>query len=205
MTGDALRSTAATVVVAALGLGVLSAWTSGLRAFTSEAARRIAVAEQPRALPEVPLEDASGRRFTWSALAGHPLLVAFVYTRCTGACPLLTARLRAIDRAVAGGRLPAGLRLVAITLDPAHDTRAVLAAHARAMGADGERWRFARTVGARDLAALTRAFGVVVIADGRGGLQHNVALHLVDGEGRLARILDADATPDALAAALASL
>jgi protein SCO1/2 len=68
-------------------------------------------------------------------------------------------------------------------------------------GADGKNWRFARVKDARELAALLQAFGVVVIADGRGDFQHNAAVHLLAADGRLARVLDATAEPQQVARA----
>ena len=63
----------------------------------------------------------------------------------------------------------------------------------RGYSADGRSWRFARVRDARDLAPLLRAFGIIVIPDAGGDFQHNAAVHLLDAEGRLARVLDLDA------------
>jgi len=61
--------------------------------------------------------------------------------------------------------------------------------HAEA-GADGEHWRIARVRSKADLAPLLAAFGVVVIADGLGGFEHNAAIHLLGRDGKLAEISD---------------
>ena len=45
---------------------------------------------------------------------------------------------------------------------------------------------------AEELDAMLATFGVVVIPDGSGEFQHNGAIHVVDRQGRLVRILDYD-------------
>ena len=54
----------------------------------------------------------------------------------------------------------------------------------------------------RDLGTLLETFGIVVIPDGAGDFQHNAAIHLLRTDGRLARVLDADATPTDLTRAV---
>jgi protein SCO1/2 len=93
------------------------------------------------------------------------------------------------------------VKLVSISFDPVGDSTQRLMEYATHYGADGEAWRLARPRDARELQSLLRAFGVVVIPDGAGGFQHNAAVHLLNADGRLARVLDADATPDDLARA----
>ena len=58
-------------------------------------------------------------------------------------------------------------------------------------GADGARWTIARPRGDM-LATMLDSFGVRVIPDEWGGYQHNVAVHMVDGQGRLGGIFDTD-------------
>ncbi|HKH93577.1 MAG TPA: hypothetical protein VKA54_17370, partial [Gemmatimonadaceae bacterium] len=53
--------------------------------------------------------------------------------------------------------------------------------------------------------ALLNAFGVIVIPASGGDFQHNAAVLLVDDEGRLARVLDADARPEDVASAVATI
>ena len=50
---------------------------------------------------------------------------------------------------------------------------------------------------------ILRSFGIVVIPDGRGDFQHNAAVHVVNGDGRLARVLDLSADPADIARAAA--
>jgi protein SCO1/2 len=67
------------------------------------------------------------------------------------------------------------------------------------MQADPLRWRFATVADAADLARLLKAFEVVVLPDGRGGLVHNGAIFVADPLGRLVQTYDLDRPDQALA------
>lgn len=158
--------------------------TEGFRVFTTEGARRLEVARSPRSLPAVVLEDQDGRRVGPEWLRGRVVLVEFVYTRCPTVCSTLGETFGRLSRA-----LP-GVALLSVTFDIEHDGRAELKDYAIRHGADGDRWRVVRPTGGGDLRELLDTAGVVVIPDPWGGYQHNAAIHLVDGRGRLVRILD---------------
>jgi len=198
-----VRTAAASLVVCAAGGSLLWRGTDGFRALTSEQARRRAIAQAPRVLPVVALEDQDGRPFTLGAYRGRPTAVDFVYTQCQSICPLLSAGFQRLDRAEGSGRPDERLQLVSITFDP-RDTPARLREYASHYQADGSTWRFARVGDTRELAPLLQAFGIVVIPDARGGFQHNAAVHVLDAQGRLARVLDADAPSAEVARAAAA-
>lgn len=186
------RTAVASAVIVAAGTSLVWRGTDGFRSLTSEQARRRAVAAAPRAIPRVELEDQDGRPFTLDAYRGRPVLVDFIYTRCASACPMLSDAFQRVDRAERAtwsGDTAGRLRLVSITFDSA-DTPDDLREYARHYDADGRSWRFARVRRSTDLAALLRTFDIVVIPDGRGGFQHNAAVHVLDARGRLARVLD---------------
>ncbi|MGH7679526.1 MAG: SCO family protein [Gemmatimonadaceae bacterium] len=165
--------------------------TDGFRALTTEQARRLAIAREPRPVPEIALEDQDGRVFTLAEYRGRPVVLDFVYTQCASVCPLLSVGFQRLEME-GRGRAPR-LELLSISFDP-RDTPGHLRAYAARYGADGERWRFARVRKSGDLAALLRAFDVVVIPDGRGDFQHNAAVLVVDAQGRFNRVLDPGAT-----------
>jgi protein SCO1 len=193
-----MRTAIASLVICATGGALLWRGTDGFRAFTTEQARRNVVATHPRALPVVALDDQDGRPFTLASYRGQPLAVDFVYTQCVSVCTLLSASFQRLDRAERSRQADGGtgdrLRLVTISFDP-RDEPEHLRAYASRYQADGRDWRFARVHDARDLPSLLGAFGITVIRDGRGDFQHNAAVHLLDAEGRLARVLNVDADP----------
>lgn len=200
------RTTAATLAICAIGGALLARGTDGFRVLTSEQARRNAIAQSPRSLPDVALEDQDGRPFTLAAYRGRPVAVNFVYTRCRSICALSSAGFARIDQSerarpsTGAGRL----ELVSISFDSS-DTPARLREYATRHSADGVAWRFARVRDPRELDALLGAFGIIVIPAPGGDFQHNAATHLVNAQGRLARVLDPDAEPREVARALASM
>lgn len=192
------RTALATTLVLAAGTGTLLAETDGLAAFTTEAARRLAVAREPVAVPALTLRDADGRRFELPA-DDRSLLVEFVYTNCPTVCAALGQSFARIQEGLERVGAPAAVQLLSVSFDPERDGPEALRAYAEAHGADPARWRVAAPEHAADLRPLLDALGVVVIPDGEGGFVHNAALHLIDRNGRLVAILDADEIEGAVA------
>jgi cytochrome oxidase Cu insertion factor (SCO1/SenC/PrrC family) len=113
----------------------------------------------------IALVDQAGTPFNIADLAGRPLLVTFVATRCTDACPIANA---AFDRVYALlKRDHVDARLLTLTLDPGYDTPFVMAGFAREFNADPSIWRFGSGRPA-DMRRLLRAFGVVTQNDKNG-------------------------------------
>ena len=195
-----IRLASATLAALALCAAVLWAGTDGFSAFTTEQARRLAIARQPAALPAARFEAQDGRAFELDGFRGSPVLVEFVYVRCRSLCAAMGTGFAGLQREMA--RDGSEVRLLSVSFDPERDTRDALAAYAHRYHADSARWRIARVADRTELARLLQAFGVVVIPDGRGEFQHNAAIHVVDRDGRLARILDLDASTDAIRASL---
>jgi protein SCO1/2 len=103
-----------------------------------ESAERAAALPALGRVPDFTLTNRDGRAVRLADLAGAPWIADFVFTRCVSSCPLLSARLARLDRA-----LPPtpGIHLVSFSVDPAHDTPAVLERYARALSAS-RRWLF---------------------------------------------------------------
>lgn len=90
------------------------------------------------AVPPFALTERSGRRVTLDDLRGSVWVVDFIYTECTESCPTQSLQFAQLQRDFA---TEPRLRLVSVTVDPAHDTQAVLARYAERYGA-GDRWWF---------------------------------------------------------------
>lgn len=193
-----LLSVVAPVAVTISGTTVLWIKTDGARAFTTETARRVAVAREPRVPPPVMLETSSRERITLADLRGRALVVDFIYTNCPTLCVGLGATFtRLQSKLVEAGR--DDVRLVSIGFDTERDTPRALAAYGEQHRADARLWTLARVADPQGLRPLLTSFGVVVIADGYGGFTHNAALHVVDARGRLVRVLDAEDVEGVLA------
>jgi protein SCO1/2 len=90
-------------------------------------------------VPDFALVERSGRRVTLADLRGRVWLADFIYTECTETCPLQSFQ---VSRLATEFAASPDVRFVSITVDPDHDTPAVLAAYALRYQADRERWLF---------------------------------------------------------------
>lgn len=180
------------VVVALAGLFALGRATDGYRAFTAESARRLAVLEHPYPVPQVQLQDQSGRTLALEDYRGQWLLATFIYTRCSDVCPILETSFQQVYESLPQERLGRDVSLLTVSFDRANDTVEALHHYMAYFQADGETWRMARVPDAAELDRLLKRFGVVVIPDRAGGFEHNAAIYLVSPEGRLVRIFDYD-------------
>lgn len=147
-----------------------------------------------------------GRSFKLADRRGKPQLVAMFYTSCKYMCPLLVDSARGVDHALSPSER-ARLVVLFVSLDPARDTPAVLAALTQKRKLDTTRWTLARSddSAVRKLAAL---LGVRYRKLADGDFNHTSALILLDADGRiLARTEKMGAIPDPafLAAVKASL
>lgn len=192
-----LRTLLASLPILAGGVAALAGATDGFHAFTSETARRLAIAEHARALPPVALQTADGRVIDLAELRGRWLLVDFIYTRCETYCSVQGNEFARLQQRLAGPIAAGQVMLVSISFDPGHDAPPQLAAYQRRSGDHGAGWIAARPVRATDLPPLLRAFGVTVVPDRQGGYVHNAAIAVVDPAGRLVQIVDWDAPQQA--------
>lgn len=197
------RTLASTLAVVLLAFAAAHWLTLGFEVWTTEGARRLAWARAPATVPDVLVEGPGVAAQSLVALLaqGGPTLVDFIYTRCETVC---SASGTVFQQAQAAGTPGRRLRLLSISFDPANDDVAVLDAYGARMGADTAVWRFARVTDPARLPRLLDSFGVTVVADGRGGFEHNAALLLVDGQARLVRAFDYDDLQGALRFAASS-
>lgn len=139
-------------------------------------------------LPDFDLTERSGARVTRASLAGRPWVADFIFTRCDGICPLLSARMSEIAKAL-GGR--GGATLVSFSVDPDHDTPEVLAAYADRYGADPRRWLFLTGPRAEVHRLVSEGFRLSVAEAAPGAARegelvtHSDRFVLVDGRGRI--------------------
>ena len=89
-------------------------------------------------VPNASLIDERGQRVQLDALKGGVTVYNFIFTHCTGTCPIMTNNMRALTPLV---DKDAPVRFVSISVDPARDTPAVLAEYAKRARND-PRWTF---------------------------------------------------------------
>ncbi len=190
----------ASLAIVTFGSATLWQATDGLRALTTEGARRLHAAAAPLDLPKLILEDMDGDEIVLGQPSDVLTFAEFIYTTCPTICVEAgdeMARLR--DRLVDDG-LEEQTRLLSISFDPTYDDPVAMTAYGELHEADGRIWTIARP-NPGDLTAMLESFGVQVIPDEYGGYEHNAALHLVDRSGRLSGIFDIDDIDGAASAA----
>ncbi len=133
--------------------------------------------------PDFSLIDQAGRGVTLADLRGQVLVVDFIFTRCTGPCPIMTSRNVELQRAL-DASLRQRVRFISISLDPANDTPEALTAYAAARGADLSNWTFL-TGPEADVADVVRRFGVGTLRAPDGNIDHALAAFLIDEHGRI--------------------
>ncbi|MBL8745276.1 MAG: SCO family protein [Phycisphaerae bacterium] len=137
-----------------LGVMVVSWFGMNRRAPSDEA--RLPAEPDPLAslvLPDFTLVDQEGRPHTRDLFKGQWTVLAFTFAHCTTVCPIMHSHLIRLQSEMKG----TPLKIVTISVDPAHDTPDSMRAYAERIGADTERWTFltgdAATIG-RILAGL---------------------------------------------------
>jgi cytochrome oxidase Cu insertion factor (SCO1/SenC/PrrC family) len=138
----------------------------------------------PRPAPGFALTNYTGQVVDLSDLSGKVVLLSFVYTNCSEACPLLAGHYLRIQQEMADYLGRGELVLVFITTDPDRDTPENLMTYTEGRGG---KWLFLTG----DLPLLKRVWDDYgVYREVRERLQdvtvyHSYKSYLIDGEGRL--------------------
>jgi protein SCO1/2 len=197
----------ASILVLACGLTVLLQATAQGNAFTTETLRRTEVASRPSLVPELSVYDAEGNQNTLRQVLADGdkvWIVDFVYTRCQTICTALGTVFQQLQEQIQMRGLDDRVGLLSVSFDPAHDTSDALRIYRDRMRMDPAIWRVVTLSSPLDRRQLLDAFGIIVIPAPLGEFEHNAALHLVSGAGRLFRIVDYDNATLALDIALAT-
>lgn len=119
-------------------------------------------------------------------LRGKTWVANFIFTRCTATCPAQTAQLTALQMELEKHPRRQNISFVSITVDPTHDTPAVLKEYARNAGADLAHWKFL-TGRQEDIFHLSRdGFKLPVFdAAANGLITHSSRFVLVDQFGHV--------------------
>src|SRR5215212_2264070 len=89
-------------------------------------------------VPPATLVNERGEQVSLDTLKGNVVVYDFIFTSCRGTCPIMTNNMRALTPLI---DKDAPVRFVSISVDPAHDTPAVLSRYAARIRND-PRWTF---------------------------------------------------------------
>ena len=135
--------------------------------------------------PPFSLVDEEGNALRMSDLSGKNILLDFIFTRCTGPCPILTSTHVSVQRELSE-RAQKQTHFVSITLDPENDSPEVLDTYARERGADLANWSFL-TGSPESIDAVVSAYGVASSPGEDGQIEHLVVTFLIDRNGRIVK------------------
>lgn len=142
-------------------------------------------------VPDAAFVDQSDKRRSMAEWTGTVTAITFVYTSCPLAnfCVLMDQHFQALQTEIARDpALQGKVKLVSISVDPLHDTAAVLGAHAARRQADPAVWTWLTG----DLATVDRfagRFGVGIIRpETPGEINHNLQTAIIGKDGRIRRV-----------------
>jgi protein SCO1 len=130
----------------------------------------------------ISLPDARGGRFDTASLAGKPYVVTFLYTRCPDTCPLIGIELKSALQVL--GPKAKGLKVIAVSVDPKHDTPKAIRRWLRSHG-EPPAFHFL-TSSERVLKPVWKSWYVAPQREGDPRSAHTSIIWLVDRHGRLA-------------------
>jgi protein SCO1 len=88
--------------------------------------------------PSFSLVNQDNRPMTDADLRGHVWVAAFIFTTCADTCPMMSAKMADLQKTIHNP----SVKLVSFTVNPEHDTPAVLKEYAARYKADPSRWSF---------------------------------------------------------------
>jgi len=136
-------------------------------------------------VPEFHLTDQNGHPYSSDNLKGHIWIADLIFTICPSTCPLMTARMAALQKSIT--KTPS-VHLVSFSVDPEHDTPEALRAYAKNYGADTSQWTF--LTGPRSQLFPLAKEGFHLPVDSVGGDQSSPIVHserfvIVDAAGHI--------------------
>ena len=138
--------------------------------------------------PPFALLDQTGQPFTIANLRGKPWIADFVFTHCAGPCPVMTMKMRQLQKKIDDR----DVQFVTFSVDPDRDTPAVLKDYARSFDADESRWHF--LTGSKEMIAAASQGMLLAFEPATGAdsttITHSTKFVLIDSDGKIRQFYD---------------
>jgi len=122
-------------------------------------------------------------------LKGEWWIANFMYTNCRTICPMTTANLASVQQELQQDGLSP--QLVSFSVEPSHDTPAVLKDYAMGYGADLETWHFLTGYDFETIQDISEnTFKTVLKEGGAGQRSHGFGFYLVNPGGEIVKEYD---------------
>lgn len=140
-------------------------------------------------IPDFSLTERSGNIVSLDDLLGSVWVADFIFTRCAGPCPKLSAKFRAMQRDLVDRN---GVKLVSICLDPKNDTPPALRDYAKRFNADPDRWWLLTGQNEKEVHELVGKGFLqnVVPASGDDPIMHSTYMIVIDRKGQIRSAYD---------------
>jgi protein SCO1/2 len=150
---------------------------------------RLAAHELPKdgIVPPFQLVNQDGEPFGSQQLLGKIWIADFVYSTCPGPCPMISSRMSETQKPLRD----TDVKLISISVDPEHDTPAVLREYAARLNAQRGRWNFLTGDKSTIYRLVRDGFKLATAEGGASGPIHSTRLVLVDRSGVIRGYYDA--------------
>lgn len=134
--------------------------------------------------PQFEFIDQNGKKISNADYSGKVYVLEFFFTTCPSICPIMNRSMLDIEKQFFGNP---NFGIVSITIDPEHDTAAVLKAHAETLGVKSSNWHFL-TGDKKDIYDLAnKGFNLYAGENSKvnGGFEHSGLFALIDKKGNI--------------------
>jgi len=145
-------------------------------------------------VPDFQFVNQNGDSISNNDYLGKVYIVEFFFTTCPSICPIMNKNLVEVEKELGRNK---DFGIVSISIDPQHDTPAVLKEYAANYGIDNPNWNFL-TGNKEDIYTLAnQGFGIFANIDESvpGGFAHSGMFALVDREGYIRSRIDQFGNP----------
>ena len=135
-------------------------------------------------VPRFSFTNQNGEKFSNDNFRGKVTILNFIFTSCTGPCPLMTSNMQKLYSNFKGTK---EVQFVSITVDPEVDTQEKLKLEAEMIGVDNDQWQFLRSN--LDEVKRLKRDGFMLFADNLPN-GHSIKSILIDNVGNIRKYYD---------------
>lgn len=134
--------------------------------------------------PKFELTNQDNKVITNETYKGKVYVLEFFFTTCPSICPIMNQSMLAIEKTFFGNP---NFGIVSITIDPSHDTAAVLKAHRELLGVTSSNWNFLTGDKTAIYDLANKGFNLYAGENSKvkGGFEHSGLFALIDKEGNI--------------------
>jgi len=127
--------------------------------------------------------DADGRKLRLDSLRGRPIVLVLFFTNCQHSCPFIVNDLKAVQKALSA-RASDRVQFVLVSIDPARDSAAALAAFRTKHKLTGECWTLL-TGSPESVRQLAEKIGFNYAPGSQTQFAHSLLVTVLDGKGEI--------------------